>query len=563
VLNPTHDEQRLPSAMRRALSNSDLATLSGVEVGVATSSFQCEGALDQPASPQSNWSEWQRLGRVEPIGAACDLWRRFPLVVERLNAMGASVFRLSFEWSRLCPDGPEIDAVAAREYASRLASLSAVGITPIVTLQHFTHPAWLGADFWLDRGAPQAFADYARRALAAVQSALRAMGAAPVTRVITINEPNMLALATWGAGVFPHGAPSLLEGSAAGVGRSLLALDHMLSAHVLAYDALHALHETMALPRPDVSINVNLVDLYSLGAQWLDALRTGQRSARDRQRFIDARRARFERCFIEPDGERSPRAQVARALEIALRGPLALEAFDRLSRELSRRGAAPALDSRAFDLYDPWTRNQARGIEPHLDQLAAGALQWQREHAAGAPHQRSPSSIGPKASVADAFEALSRSTFALAEPWEWRVEPEMMVRSIDALHDPDDPIPIDVMENGMSVRRDPGSSTRPRQDGATRPAFIREYTAAFAYSRCVLARPARTYAHWTLVDNYELGRWAPRFGLFGLGDEERGQAAQWSEKDASGDEAASALRAFAEACRDPEVARRWAAPEDG
>lgn len=540
--------------MRQSLVESDLARLSGVEVGVATSSFQCEGSLDTDGHPETNWSAWQRSGRVESIGAACDLWRRFDLVVERARSMKTTVFRLSFEWSRLCPDGEHIDARAARGYAERIAALRRAGITPIVTLQHFTHPAWLGADLWLDRRSPEVFAQYARRAVAAVQSALVAMGVRPITRFVTINEPNMLALASYGAGVFPHGALALLEGSAAGVARSLVALDHLLAAHVLAYDAIHALHRDRGLDRPDVSFNVNLVDLYSLGALSLDAMRTKAATARARQAFIDARRERFDRVFLGPDGESSPRAMLARALESSLRGPLALEAFERTSRLLSERGEAPAIDSRAFDLYDPWTRNQARGVEAPLDQLAAGALRWQRER----DDRPMGPTIDPGAAVADAIEALTRATFSLAEPWQWSVEPEMMVRSIEALHDPEDPVPIDVMENGMSVRRERLQSAEARADEARRPAFIREYTAAFAFARCVLALPARTYAHWTLVDNYELGRWAPRFGIYALGDERDGQAAKWAETDALGDDAAGALRAFAEACRDPSMARAWA-----
>lgn len=550
-----HATQLLPAAMRSSLLASDLSRLAEVEVGVATSSFQCEGSLDLDGHPQSNWAAWQALGRVERIGAACDLWRRFDAVVARSKALGATVFRLSFEWSRLCPDGPEVDARVARAYAQRIAALQRANITPIVTLQHFTHPSWLGADLWLDDRSPEMFAEYAKRAVASVQSALVAMGARPITRFVTINEPNMLALATYGAGVFPHEAKSLLEGSAAGVARSLLALDHLLTAHVLAYDAIHATHRTAGFDTPDVSTNVNLVDVYSLGAMWLDALRTGRSTARERQAFVDARRERFDRCFIAPDGESSLRAQLARALELALRGPLELEAFERLSRELSRRGARAAIDSRAFDLYDPWTRNQARGVESHLDRLAVGALRWQRgatvEDARGAV-------IDPGAAVGDAIDALTQAAFSLAEPWQWQIEPAMMARAIEALHDPADPVAIDVMENGMSIQRSPGQRALERDDRARRPAFIREYTAAFAFARCALGLPARTYAHWTLVDNYELGRWAPRFGLYGLDDERSGRAAEWSHRDALGDDAGAALRAFADACCDPVVARVWA-----
>lgn len=531
-----HARARTPVALTNKrldeLRSSDLSRLATVQVGVATSSFQTEGELDLPGFAQTNWAEWQRLGKVERIGAACALWRRFDLVVDRLRSMHSTVFRLSFEWARLCPDSPSIDPNAARGYARRLASLRRAGIEPIVTLQHFTHPAWAGPDLWLDRRAPELFADYARAAVDAVQSALVALGERPITRWITVNECNMLALATYGAGVFPHKAAALSDGSPAGAARALLALDHLATAHALAYDAVHALHERRGWPRPDVTHNPNLVDLYTLCAQWTDAMRTGARTARDRAAFIARRRALFEGSMLDSDDAHSARADVARAVDRAIAAPLSLDAFERFSTALSARGARPAIDSRAFDLYDPWTRNQARGAEPALDAIARGDL-------------------------APALAHFGANKLALAEPWEWQSDPWMLHRALRAMHDDNDPVPLDVMENGMAVERQPTHPHCARLDGVRRPDFIRGYALAFAHARCVLALPARTYAHWTLVDNYELGRWAPRFGLFALGDERDGRAAEWSFTDAQGDSPSEELRAFAVACEGASRAAEW------
>jgi beta-glucosidase len=528
--------EALDDADMTALRESDLSRLARVQVGVATSSFQTEGALDLPGFAKSNWSEWQTLGRVERIGAACSLWSRFDRVIDRLATLEATVFRGSFEWARLWPDGPSVDEDAARGYADRVAMLRRAGVEPIVTLQHFTHPAWLGPDLWLDPRSPELFAEYVVSAARAVQSSLVARGARPITRWVTINEPNMLALASYGAGVFPHVKPALLEGSPLGAARALLALDHLATAHVRAYDALHALHESHGWPRPDVTYNPNLVDSYTLSAQWIDAMRTNARSARERASFIRARRSHFEGTFLEPEGTHSPRADVARAIDRALAGPLALDAFESLSRALSARGAKPAIDSRAFDLYDPWTRHQARGAEHALDAIARGDL-------------------------GEALSLAGQSRVAIAEPWEWACEPATLERALLALHDPADPVPLDVLENGMSVERTPGAAARERPDRVRRPHFIRGYTLSFARAVCVLGLPARTYAHWTLVDNYELGRWSPRFGVFALGDPDDGASATadapWSDRDALGDDAASALAHFAGACRDPERARAW------
>jgi hypothetical protein len=134
----------------------------------------------------------------------------------------------------------------------------------------------------------------------------------------------------------------------------------------------------------------------------------------------------------------------------------------------------------------------------------------------------------------------------IAEPWEWRYEPEALVRALRAVHDPVAPLPIDVMEIGMAERRPAGAPRGERDDGITRPEFIRGYTFALAYARAVERLPVRTYCYWTLVDNYELGRYAPRFGLYALSDPCGGwRAGPWAETDAGGRDAAATLADFA------------------
>lgn len=519
-------------ALLEQLASADPTALRGIEVGVATSSFQTEGALDLPGHPQSNWARWQALSKVEPIGDACGVWRDFDQVTRALRALEARVFRLSFEWARLWPERDQLDQRAAVAYARRLAALRRIGVEPLVTLQHFTHPAWLGEDLWLDERSPELFAAYVTDAVSAVQSALAALGERPVTRWITINECNMLALASYGAGVFPHRARSLMEGSAAGAARTLLALDHLATAHVRAYDAIHRVHEQRGYARAEVTHNVNLLDLYTFSQQWLDAMRTHAATSAERDRVIARRRSHFERAMLEPlDSAHSPRCDVARAMDRALAAPLSLSAFERFSRALSARGRKPAIDVRAFDLYDPWTRHQAKGAESALDALARGEL--------GA-----------------ALAALGESQFVLAEPWEWVAEPITMQRALAAVHDPDDPVALDVMENGMATHRPVGARSIARADGVERDAFIDGYALAFAHARAVLSLPARTYAHWTLVDNYELGRWAPRFGVHSLSDS---PTRAWGARDAQDRDAASALRAFARACASDAGASEWIA----
>ena len=75
-----------------------------------------------------------------------------------LQLMGANVYRLGVEWSRLEPTPGVWDAAAAARYREMFAGLRAAGIAPMVTLYHFTLPTWVAA-----RGGWEWEGDAARR----------------------------------------------------------------------------------------------------------------------------------------------------------------------------------------------------------------------------------------------------------------------------------------------------------------------------------------------------------------------------------------------------------------
>ncbi len=51
--------------------------------------------------------------------------------------------------------------------------------------------------------------------------------------------------------------------------------------------------------------------------------------------------------------------------------------------------------------------------------------------------------------------------------------------------------------------------------------------------------PISSYYHWSLADNYDWGRYEPRFGLYGV---DRGRGVQWLETDSMGDDSAGTYR---------------------
>jgi beta-glucosidase/6-phospho-beta-glucosidase/beta-galactosidase len=506
------------------LLNADLAPLGDVVVGVSTSSFQTEGGLDGNGEPATNWRRWQRNGRVERIGAACDLWHRYGDVVDRCTAMRLDVFRMSIEWARVAISERRYDTRAIRGYGERLAILRRAGIEPIVTLQHFTHPKWLGADFWLDEASPRVFATYARTVTEKLAEELVRRGGEPPRRILTINEPNMLALATYFANVFPHERGALAQGDVFGAARGIRMLDHLLAAHVLAHRAIHELYRERRWIRPDVSLNLCVFDVYGFGRMPFDLLRAAEKNiARHELRdHVLACRDRFYALLCAD--ERSSRVDVARAIDRFFWQFVSPDLFSATLDAVYGTPSQPVIDSLAIDIYDPWSFQQARGADEVLTGFARGE---------------------PILSLIEKARGIR-----LAEPWEWVYDPDTFLRVLRAIHDPDAPRPLDVIENGMAYRREPGSNEVLRPDGVTRPDFIRGNTFAFAYARAVERLPVRTYAHWTLVDNYELGRYAPRFGLYALPDPtDAGGAGAWSDRDVNGDDAAGALAAFAGVAR--------------
>jgi len=67
------------------------------------------------------------------------------------TGLGVDSVTLGVEWARTEPADGAVDAAAIDRYASTLAELRRAGIEPTVELSHFTHPWWLGQEFWLMR----------------------------------------------------------------------------------------------------------------------------------------------------------------------------------------------------------------------------------------------------------------------------------------------------------------------------------------------------------------------------------------------------------------------------
>ena len=224
----------------------------GFLFGVATAGFQIEGGFNGPGQPANNWLAWEQTGRVTPSGDAVDFWRRPEEALDRAAALGCDSFRLGVEWARVQPDGTGVDQVALDRYVAITEACVERGLTPLVTLHHFTHPQWLGEDLWLRPDAVARFEAWARVVVPALAPTVR--------HWVTLNEINVMALMTYLLGAFP-------PGRLGGIGDTAVALDSMLAAHVRAYDVIHA-------QRPDAVVTTNnfCMTVYEYDRMLLDVL---------------------------------------------------------------------------------------------------------------------------------------------------------------------------------------------------------------------------------------------------------------------------------------------------
>lgn len=190
--------------------------------GAGTSAHQVEGGNDR-----NDWWEWeQRLGVVKGgarSGSACLHWERFEEDLDLLRALGLDTYRFSVEWSRLEPAPGRYDDAALAHYRAVAAACRARGITPIVTLHHFTNPRWFaGRGGWETHANLPHFVRLARWVGAGLGDL--------VDHWITVNEPEVLGFYGYASGIWPPGV--------ADRSRALIVIANLLEAHALASHAL-------------------------------------------------------------------------------------------------------------------------------------------------------------------------------------------------------------------------------------------------------------------------------------------------------------------------------------
>ena len=107
--------------------------------GVASSSYQIEGAHDVDGRKPSIWDQFSRQPGKTFEGhtgdVACDHYHRYAEDVALMQQHAVQAYRFSLAWPRLLPDGTGKPNEKGLAFYDRLIdSLLAAGVTPWVTL---------------------------------------------------------------------------------------------------------------------------------------------------------------------------------------------------------------------------------------------------------------------------------------------------------------------------------------------------------------------------------------------------------------------------------------------
>jgi beta-glucosidase len=422
----------------------------GFEFGVATASYQIEGAVGEDGRGPSIWDTFSHTpGKVsngDTGDVACDHYHRYEEDVALMHELGVDSYRFSVAWPRIQPDGRGPANAAGLSFYDRLVdTLLNAGVAPAVTLYHWDLPQALEDEGgWRSRDTAQRFADYA----AIVHQRLSDR----VHRWITLNEPYCSSILGYAEG---RHAPGAREGDGA-----LAAAHHLLLGHGLAVRAMREGGGT----DQEVGIALNLQPVSPVSDSPDDA--------------AAARRAllRANLLFTDP--------------VLAGRYPdLAREAYAGVSEFAFLRDGdlvttSPPLDFLGVNYYFP------SRVKAH-------------EHAEPDPARRTAADL--------AFEEVVFEGEELTD-MGWPVDPDGLTRLLRWLRDtyPGLP-PVYITENGRACADEPDVDGV--VDDPDRMRYLDAHLRAIAPA-IADGIDVRGYYCWSLLDNFEWAEgYAKRFGV--------------------------------------------------
>jgi beta-glucosidase len=151
-------------------------------VGAATAAHQVEGHNTN----SDFWAMEQVPHSIfkEPSGVCLDHYNLYQEDIDLLAGAGLNSYRFSIEWARIQPDRNTFNQKEIDHYRDVLQYCHDKGITPVVTMHHFSSPQWLILEGgWENENTADKFAEYC--------GVMAKQLGGLMEYVCTINEANM------------------------------------------------------------------------------------------------------------------------------------------------------------------------------------------------------------------------------------------------------------------------------------------------------------------------------------------------------------------------------------
>ncbi len=268
--------------------------------GVATSSYQIEGAAQVDGRGESIWDRFcatpGKVVNMENGDVACDHYNRYPEDIQLMKDIGVNTYRFSLAWPRMFPTGDKNREQRGFDFYNRLIdALLEADIKPLATLYHWDLPQTLqDVGGWANRKTVDAFTDYAAAAAEAFGDRVQDW--------VTLNEPWCVSWLGYMSGVHAPGVKDL--------DHAVAAAHHTALAHAEATRAMKAVNPTI---RTGIALNMsnfivedqNNAEIVELGQLmdshinrwWLDASIHGQYP----QNLVDFYGDKLQRVVLDGD----------------------------------------------------------------------------------------------------------------------------------------------------------------------------------------------------------------------------------------------------------------------
>jgi beta-glucosidase len=222
--------------------------------GTAISAYQSEGG-------NTNSDAWL-MENLQPSmfrersGDACDSYHRYDEDFALAQALGFNCHRFGVEWARIEPSEGHFSNAALDHYARMLDACQARGLTPMITLNHFTTPLWFAQRGGFEvEDSPAIFARFCGKVAERLGDQM--------SMVTTFNEANIRLLVDMMPGIEAgrRAAGAAIAAAAAATNSprfSRLAFADPAVATPLMQEAHRRAYDAIKTAKPDLPVGVTL-----------------------------------------------------------------------------------------------------------------------------------------------------------------------------------------------------------------------------------------------------------------------------------------------------------------